>query len=504
MKICNLNINNYKQFKNLDLDLTYPKGHKKEGQPLDKICIIGQSGTGKTNLLNIIKKSVLDFSEHKHSYKPFKQFNANTSENKYITSNFITKSNLQIKTLFTENSSEIDFKNTNSNLLEDIEKNYFVGTKDYSLPNKENINNKIDTFEISMSDRALLDKLTTAKAELTFKQINTNKASTYSPQYAMYDPIVQLQKINSAIKDLEAKYLRSDNISQSLKNIKEKNFIDKYIVNINESDNLWSEMKKRIDNYESLRSIFIDTLSNKLLNDDSYTKEAYKIEILEWEKQNENILNNISSEINTILNKFNLKLAKIDENQKSYNDLVIKDLSNDTIIKYDDLSTGTKNLLSTFIPLKIYKPKDSMILIDEPEISFYPDIQTKLTELYTEIGINNQLIIATHSPLIASSFEPWEIVELKFNKDNQIYRESYFNGENHIDNYILDPRFLTWTSILTDIFDLEEDSNFTFREKGLMAYASLKAEIKAMTNKEEKENKFKELKKLSEKLGLNN
>ena len=47
MKICSLNIVNYKQFKDLKLDLTYPLGHKKEGKPLDKICIIGQSGTGK-------------------------------------------------------------------------------------------------------------------------------------------------------------------------------------------------------------------------------------------------------------------------------------------------------------------------------------------------------------------------------------------------------------------------------------------------------------------------
>ena len=41
MKISNLTIKNYKQFKDLTLDLTYPKGHDNEGQPLDKICIIG-------------------------------------------------------------------------------------------------------------------------------------------------------------------------------------------------------------------------------------------------------------------------------------------------------------------------------------------------------------------------------------------------------------------------------------------------------------------------------
>ena len=54
MKINGIHINDFQQFKDFHLDLTYPKGHEKEGQPLDKICFIGQSGTGKTTLLNII------------------------------------------------------------------------------------------------------------------------------------------------------------------------------------------------------------------------------------------------------------------------------------------------------------------------------------------------------------------------------------------------------------------------------------------------------------------
>jgi|GEM_PF-3887278 len=54
MKIASIDIQEFRQFKNLKLDLTYPTGHEKEGEPLDKVCIIGQSGTGKTNLLNLI------------------------------------------------------------------------------------------------------------------------------------------------------------------------------------------------------------------------------------------------------------------------------------------------------------------------------------------------------------------------------------------------------------------------------------------------------------------
>ena len=27
--------------KNLEIDLTYPKGHEKEGKPMEKVCVIG-------------------------------------------------------------------------------------------------------------------------------------------------------------------------------------------------------------------------------------------------------------------------------------------------------------------------------------------------------------------------------------------------------------------------------------------------------------------------------
>lgn len=53
MKISKLNIEQYKHLENLDFDFTYQTG-KKKGEPLDKICFIGQSATGKTNLLELL------------------------------------------------------------------------------------------------------------------------------------------------------------------------------------------------------------------------------------------------------------------------------------------------------------------------------------------------------------------------------------------------------------------------------------------------------------------
>jgi AAA15 family ATPase/GTPase len=102
----------------------------------------------------------------------------------------------------------------------------------------------------------------------------------------------------------------------------------------------------------------------------------------------------------------------------------------------------------------------TIILIDEPEHSLYPDIQQEIIGYYTQLAPKAQFFFATHSPIIASSFEPWEIVELKFDYEKGIvYHEKYFEGERHMDNYFINPQYLMWDSILTKVFDLKERGN---------------------------------------------
>ncbi len=508
MKVSYLHIRNYKQFSDLELDLTYPKGHPNEGKPLDKICIIGQSGTGKTNLLDIVKKSTVDFSEQdKNNYLPFSEFVGEDTDDKYIRTKFKLVDEKIVETLFTMDESKIHGKLLNPipigekptarlPLYDDFtfteyEKNYFISAvKDV----KKQIKLHNESIQMSQNNKERL---------LSLEDTMTNLLIKANGDFTKYE--MELDILNQQKNQIEDRYYKTKDIPQTLKNLKKKNFLNKYIVNINEETNSWKLLKERIDSYEIEKTKYTKKLSTKLLNDDNYTKDDYKKDMALWEKDNENILQKIADDINMIIQKFNLKLH-IDEDTQSYEELIIRDLSNDTTIEYDDLSTGAKNLLSTFIPLKSHKPKDSTILIDEPEISFYPNIQRQLTDLYMNIGKNNQLIMATHSPLIASSFEPWEVVELKFDKNNQIYREKYYEGDNHVDNYIVDPRMLTWTGILTDVFDLKEDSNFSFREKKLMEYATLKAEIKAMKDKtsQDAKEKIKQFKKLSSLLGLQN
>lgn len=117
------------------------------------------------------------------------------------------------------------------------------------------------------------------------------------------------------------------------------------------------------------------------------------------------------------------------------------------------------------MPLYLLKPKHTIVLFDEPERSLYPDLQRFIIDFYSSLTEDCQFFYATHSPIIASSFEPWEIVELKFDEEGHVYRELYYEGENHVDKYKYNPRYMRWDDILQRIFDMENDGSILRKEK---------------------------------------
>ena len=90
-------------------------------------------------------------------------------------------------------------------------------------------------------------------------------------------------------------------------------------------------------------------------------------------------------------------------------------------ISIDELSTGEKELLSKIFYLYISDIKDSIILIDEPEISLHPSWQNKIVKIYKNFAKqnNNQIIIATHSPQIIAS-TPNESLRVLVKEDGKI------------------------------------------------------------------------------------
>jgi len=93
------------------------------------------------------------------------------------------------------------------------------------------------------------------------------------------------------------------------------------------------------------------------------------------------------------------------------------------------LASGEKQLFLRGLSLKFLEANNSIILIDEPEISLHPEWQQKIIKVYENIGINNQLIIATHSPHIVG-----DIKALVTNK--QFHLAHPFIGKGGISNLI--------------------------------------------------------------------
>lgn len=57
-----------------------------------------------------------------------------------------------------------------------------------------------------------------------------------------------------------------------------------------------------------------------------------------------------------------------------------------------------------------------------------------------------------------------------------MYREKYYEEENHIDNYYIDPRFLNFDLMLKEVFDMQ-NTNGDKRYEALSEYKMLKNQL---------------------------
>ncbi|WP_069470120.1 ATP-binding protein [Candidatus Marithrix sp. Canyon 246] len=436
MKISQIDIKDYNQFKNLTLDLTYPKGHKKEGKPLDKICFLGQSGTGKTSLLNVIRATLTGNLTIEHNYD---------------------LQGILITAYFKEFKSIIKISNEDD-ILWDWK----------TLPPQ----NFLEKFYLGKN------KLISFPAEIitNINQILQEKPLSFESHFKI-EKFEQEQYKDKQIFDFE-----NDNVLA-----------------------IWNDILTDINAYKIKELKYSQQITKALgisADEGGRAFENYK----RWKKENPNPLEELAQQLNLILNKFSLAV-KTSFDFKSADDLKFIEIQSidGKDIPYSGWSTGTKQIILTMTPLFKLNTEDSIILLDEPERSLYPDIQYEIINYYTGLAPKAQLLFATHSPIIASAFEPWEIVELKFNNQGTVYQEKYYEGERHVDNYFIDPRYLRWDVILMRVFDLAVEGNEKFRNKALTQAArletilsKLKAENKIDT--EEGQKIWADYKKLATKL----
>ncbi len=438
MKVHSITLNNYNQFKDLVIDLTYPEGHPKAGQPLDKVCFIGQSGTGKTTLLRLIKLCVT--------------FNGQIGENVFF--------------------KDIGLNTISMNISFD---NYFfnsVPTKDWvlvenCLPNPKN-NDWYSEFE---SDRnRYIEKNRPILINFPTEHLSNVKDDNFEHNY---------------ISSFDKENFRLD----YLKNLNQNSFIDfSYEDKIKALDYL----KQSIKNYKLEELELKQKIANEAISKNSKFEDLKKLtdEFNEWLNSKPNPLEELINYLNPTLHQLGLKI-KEDFDTKlilQSGDISLQTLDGKDVAR-EFWSTGTKQIIDTVVPLYEIKPKNAILLIDEPERSLYPNLQQQIIDLYTSVGDNCQYFFATHSPIIASSFDPWEIVELKYDETSAyVIQELNYEGERHIDNYTVYPKHLGWSGILMKLFDLTEEGNQQ-RNEELLNLVILKNDLDAL--KKEGKNKGK-------------
>lgn len=136
-------------------------------------------------------------------------------------------------------------------------------------------------------------------------------------------------------------------------------------------------------------------------------------------------------EINEIFEILDLdiKISGISKNAKS-----IPIFTNSAGDKFDinELSSGEKQLFLRTLAIKMLNPENSIILIDEPELSLHPKWQQRIVDVYRKIGKNNQIIIATHSPHILGSVKKENIMLLDKDDEGKIVVRT---GDELYDSY---------------------------------------------------------------------
>jgi hypothetical protein len=96
-------------------------------------------------------------------------------------------------------------------------------------------------------------------------------------------------------------------------------------------------------------------------------------------------------------------------------------------VPYSMLSTGIRNFIFRIGHLYLLyfnrQIERGFVLVDEPEDSLFPDFLFELMQIYEEIlrdaqgQTRTQLFMATHSPIIAAQFEPYERIILEWGSD---------------------------------------------------------------------------------------
>lgn len=394
MKITGIDIGEYRQFKNIKFDFTYPEGHKKAGQPLDKVCFIGQSGTGKTTLLNVIWEFVGALTNEDDFF--FLQqipsiFSLITQQNQWPEDTAIARD------LYSISSNQGNYPITCIRRLGSVDGKVFDG------------------FMLSDTCEEILKKKPLRRKDIAEKLTDNRKACLYikdsisrEADAFLFDQKDSAQTFSDFVKtDIQIEKERVE------KEARIKKASDKKIISLGEmsSISVWQYLLRAIDQYNDKSWELLMNLRKQ-----GHSPSRMVSELTNWQAQNKDPKEELAINcLNPLLKSLFLEM----DTDVADVPIAIR-TSQGVKINSSLLSTGTRQLLATAIPIYKFDTNGTVILFDEPERSLFPDIQRELVKYYTGLAPEAQFFFATHSPIIAAAFEPCERFILYFDENGEV------------------------------------------------------------------------------------
>jgi predicted ATP-dependent endonuclease of OLD family len=254
-------------------------------------------------------------------------------------------------------------------------------------------------------------------------EINNKKFTFFKKSYSgtSYDVLDFKNKIYHITSDIlsnkNIKIFEEETIllTERYKSLKEKlkdSLYTRLTFDDKVEESIWVSLLEENINY--LQNFL--QFATELINSGSVLDNSSQKKVDDWKSKNNNPLLDFSEKFNLILNKIQLEV----DTTNTKNIIPLKNTITGESVSIKNISTGTKQLLLTALPLFKLDTKDSIILIDEPERSLYPDIQMDLMEYYQNLAPEAQFIVATHSPFIAASFEADERFILYFDEEGKV------------------------------------------------------------------------------------
>lgn len=126
-----------------------------------------------------------------------------------------------------------------------------------------------------------------------------------------------------------------------------------------------------------------------------------------------------------------------------------------TNFSLDDASSGEYHIILSFLNILSYIEENSLVIIDEPEISLHPNWQMRYMNIFKKIFNhfpNTHFIIATHSHFLVS--------DLKINNSNILAIN--FNKEKAVDIMSIEKNTYGWSTeqILLNVFKVASTRNY--------------------------------------------